>query len=47
LGFVRYEHVIKGANATVLFYCGACHSSWEAAATEKAPTKSSPKLPKP
>ena len=28
-GFVRREHIIKGALAVDAFYCGACDRSWE------------------
>ena len=29
VGFIRREHVLKGARAVDTFYCGACDRSWE------------------
>lgn len=34
VGFVRCEHVLKGAWAIDAFYCGACDRSWEVRAQQ-------------
>jgi hypothetical protein len=28
VGFVRFEHVIRGGRAERHYYCGACNHSW-------------------
>jgi transposase-like protein len=28
IGFVRKEHILKGASGHTLYYCGQCNRSW-------------------
>jgi len=38
-GFIRSEHVIKGANEIRSYYCGACDFSWDVAAHPRRQSK--------
>jgi hypothetical protein len=28
IGFIRQEHIIRGAEASIAYYCGHCNYSW-------------------
>jgi hypothetical protein len=28
IGFVRQEHIIRGGNVSVAYYCGHCNHTW-------------------
>lgn len=38
IGFVRKEHVIKGATEHTQFYCGRCNQSWTSRDEERRGT---------
>jgi len=42
VGFVRFEHVIKGGHVILRHYCGSCEHTWDVI-SDRSPIAASPK----